>query len=158
MGCGKTTSGKLAAKKLGCALLDTDQLIVDREQMSIPEIFSQKGEPYFRRIEAETVKSLCGRTAVVACGGGALLNDDTAKAAMDGGIVIFLDVPFDICYERIKDDPNRPIAAASNRDELLERYNKRREIYSRNSSVTIDASGTPVEIAEMIANAVRDCN
>ncbi|MGN0580205.1 MAG: shikimate kinase [Ruminococcus sp.] len=158
MGCGKSTSGRLAAKKLGCNLVDTDELIVESEGMSIPEIFEQKGEPYFRKVESETVKSLCGRTVVAACGGGAMLNNETAAAANKNGLVIFLDVPFDTCYERIKGDANRPIAASSTREELLERYNSRREVYIKNSGVIIDASGTPVENAEKIAAAVRERN
>ena len=49
MGCGKTTVGKIAAKKLGCTFCDTDDMIVDDQKMSIPDIFAQKGEPYFRK-------------------------------------------------------------------------------------------------------------
>ena len=66
MGCGKSTSGKLAAKKLGCGFCDTDDLIVRTLDMSIPDIFEQKGEPFFRKTEAEIVKSLCGKTIVAA--------------------------------------------------------------------------------------------
>lgn len=155
MGCGKTTAGKLAAKKLGCKYADTDEMIVERENRTIPEIFAESGEPYFRAVEAETVKSMCGKNAVVSCGGGALLNDDTAAAARKNGIVIFLDVPFEVCYERIKNDSNRPIAASSNKDELLERFSKRHDIYTKNSDVTIDCSGTPMQNAELIAAAVK---
>ncbi|MGN1090158.1 MAG: shikimate kinase, partial [Huintestinicola sp.] len=87
---------------------------------------------------------------------GAMLNNETAAAANKNGLVIFLDVPFDTCYERIKGDANRPIAASSTREEMLERYNSRREVYIKNSGVIIDASGTPVENAEKIAAAVRE--
>lgn len=155
MGCGKTTAGKLAAKKLGYAYADTDEMIVKQENRSIPEIFAESGEPYFRSIEAETVKSMCGKNAVVSCGGGALLNDCTAEVAKKNGIVIFLDVPFEVCYERIKNDSNRPIAASSDKEELLERYNNRHEIYLKNSDVRIDCCGTPLENAEKIADAVK---
>lgn len=155
MGCGKTTAGMLAAKKLGYAYADTDEMIVKQENRSIPEIFADSGEPYFRSIEAETVKSMCGKNAVVSCGGGALLNDETAAAAKKYGIVIFLDVPFEVCYERIKNDSNRPIAASSNKEELIERFNCRHEIYIRNSDVRIDCCGTPLENAEKIADAVK---
>ena len=155
MGCGKTTSGKLAAKKLGCGFCDTDDLIVKEQGMTIPEIFSQKGEPYFRKVEAETVTGLCGKAIVAACGGGALLNEDTAKACREGGTVIFLDVPFETCYERIAGDSNRPIAASSSKEELRERYDKRREIYLAHSDIQINAAGSPVETAEQIALAAK---
>ena len=78
MGCGKTTVGKVLSQMLRIPLIDTDEAIVESEGMSIPEIFEEKGEPYFRKVEAETVRSLCSKTAVAACGGGAMLNADTA--------------------------------------------------------------------------------
>lgn len=155
MGCGKSTSGRLAARKLGCSFCDTDDLIVEDQGMTIPEIFAQKGEPYFREVEARIVREVCGKPAVVACGGGALLNPGTAAAAAKAGPVIFLDADFDTCYERISGDSNRPIAASSTREELLERFNTRREIYLKHSTVTVDCSGSPMQTAERIAEAAR---
>ncbi len=155
MGCGKTTSGKLAARRLGCGYADSDELIVKKIGKSIPEIFTELGEPYFRTVEAEIIKGLGGKSTIVSCGGGAMLNDDTAAAASENGIVIFLDVPFETCYERIKNDPNRPIAASSTREELLERYKKRYDIYMKNSDVRIDCSGSPNENADAIIAAAK---
>ena len=156
MGCGKSTIGKLAAKKLGCGFCDTDDLIVRTLEMTIPEIFEKKGEPFFRQTEAEIVKSLCGKTTVAACGGGAMLNPDTAKAAKDAGAeVIFLDVPFEVCYERIKDDANRPIVMRSTKEELRELFNSRRDVYMKHSTIRLECSGSPVENAEMIARSLR---
>lgn len=155
MGCGKSTIGKLAAKKLGCGFCDTDDLIVRTLDMTIPEIFAQKGEPFFRKTEAEIVKSLCGKTTVAACGGGAMLNPDTAKTAKESGsAVIFLDVPFEMCYERIKDDTNRPIVMNSTKEELEKLYNDRRSIYISNSTIRLECCGSPVEIAEQIASSI----
>lgn len=156
MGCGKTTAGKLAAKKAGCGFTDTDDLIVRTLDMTIPEIFEQKGEPFFRKTEAEIVKSLCGKTVVAACGGGAMLNPDTAAAAKaSGSAVVFLDVPFETCYERIKDDKNRPIVMRSTKEELHALYDQRRSVYLENSTVRIDCTGSPVEAAEQIAAVIR---
>ncbi len=155
MGCGKSTAGKLAAKKLGLGYEDTDELIVKNEKISIPEIFSLKGEAYFREKEAEIVRSLCGRNIVAACGGGAMLNPDTAAAAREKGIVIFLNVPFQQCWERIKDDPGRPIAAASTRQELLELFNKRYDVYRKNSTITVECTGTPAETAGLIVKSTQ---
>lgn len=156
MGCGKTTVGKLAAKKLGCGFTDTDDLIVRTFDMTIPEIFEQKGEPFFRTAEAEIVRSLCGKTVVAACGGGAMLNPDTARAAKEAGAaVVFLDVPFETCYERIKDDTNRPIVVNSTKEELKALYDKRHEVYKAHSAICIDCTGSPVENAEKIAAALK---
>ena len=155
MGCGKSTVGKLAAKKLGCGFCDTDDLIVEDQKMSIPEIFAEKGEPYFREVEANIVKSVCGKKAVVACGGGAMLNPDIAKAASESGVVVYLDVDFETCYERICNDKNRPIAASSTKEELEERFNTRRVLYLKYSDIQIDCSGSPIETADKIVASVR---
>lgn len=155
MGCGKSTSGKIAARKMGVGYADTDELIVRQENMSIPEIFEKKGEAYFRKVEAEIVKSLCGKKSVVSCGGGAMLNPETAAAARENGIVIYLEVPFETCYNRIKNDPNRPIAVSSTKEQLLERYNSRHGVYKANSTVSIDCTGTPSANAAEIAAVVK---
>jgi shikimate kinase len=155
MGCGKSTTGKIAARRMGCGYADTDELIVRSEKMSIPEIFEKKGEAYFRKIEADTVKSLGGRNIIVSCGGGAMQNNDTAAAAREKGIVVYLEVPFDICYNRIKNDKNRPIAASSTKEELLALYNSRSEIYRKNSTVTVRCVGTPTANARAVADAVK---
>lgn len=155
MGCGKSTTGKIISRKIGCGYVDSDELIVKKEKMSIPEIFSEKGEDYFRRIEAETIKSLCGKNTIVSCGGGAMLNSETAKAALEKGIVVYLEVPFETCYQRIKNDKNRPIAASSTKRQLLERYNARHEIYSKNSTVKVCCTDTPSANANAVIAAVK---
>ena len=156
MGCGKSTIGKILAKNIGCNFCDTDELIVRNQGMTIPEIFSQKGEPYFRTVEAETVKSLCGKSTVVACGGGAMQNTDTADTVrQNGGMIIYLYVPFETCYERIKDDSNRPIVMNNTREQLEEIYNKRHEIYKKNSTMMFEAVGSPVEIVRNIIDIIR---
>jgi shikimate kinase len=155
MGCGKTTVGKLAAKKLGCGFYDSDEVIVEREGMSIPEIFAQKGEAYFRQVEVEVIKSLCDKKAVVACGGGAMLNPEPAAAAAKAGAVIFLDLDFETCYARISGDENRPIVMSSTKEELEERFNSRQQVYMKHSTMQIDGSGNPMTTADLIADAVK---
>lgn len=156
MGCGKSTVGQILAKKSGCGFCDTDELIVKNEGMTIPEIFSQKGEPYFRTVEAETVKSLCGKNTVVACGGGAMQNSETAEAVKNnGGVIVYLNVPFDVCYDRIKNDSNRPIVVNNTKEQLEEIYNNRRDIYMKNSTIMVEAVGSPAEIAASIIDIIR---
>ena len=156
MGCGKSTIGQILAKKSGCGFCDTDELIVKNQGMTIPEIFSQKGEPYFRTVEAETVKSLCGKNIVVACGGGAMQNSETAEAVRkNGGIIVYLNVPFDVCYKRIKNDSNRPIVMNNTKEQLEEIYNNRRDIYMKNSTIMVEAIGSPAEIVASIIDVIR---
>ncbi len=155
MGCGKTTVGQLTAKKMGCAFYDTDELIVENQGMSIPEIFEKKGEPYFRQVEADIVKSMCGKSAVISCGGGAMINPDTAKYVKDAGEkIIFLDVDFDTCYERISCDTNRPIVVNNTKEQLKAIFDERYSAYLKNSTIHIDACGSPVEMAEEVRRNV----
>ncbi|MDE5582878.1 MAG: shikimate kinase [Ruminococcus sp.] len=157
MGCGKSTVGQILARKSGCGFCDTDEMIVKSEGMTIPEIFSEKGEAYFRETEAETVVSLCGKKAVVSCGGGAMQNSVTAGRVKNSGNseIIYLDVPFEECYKRIKDDTNRPLVVNNTKEQLEEIYNRRHEIYLKNSTIRIKACGTPPEIADEICDKLK---
>ena len=150
MGCGKSTIGKTLAKKLGREFVDLDSYIEKREGMTIPEIFAQKGEPYFRDLESEALRTLPATVGVVATGGGTLLRRENGDLAKSLGTSVFIDTPFALCYDRIKDDPHRPIAASSTREQLLERFEQRRPLYLENSEVTVDGTLTPIQIAQEI--------
>lgn len=155
MGCGKTTVGEILAEKLHLPLIDTDAYIVEQEEKSIPDIFAQEGEPYFRKIEAEAIRQLCTQEAVISCGGGAMLNPDSAAYARKNGAVVLLDESFGVCYERIKDDTNRPIVQRSTPAELEELFQKRAGIYRAHASHVIAGGGSPEEMAERIVAAVK---
>lgn len=156
MGCGKSTTGQLLAQKAGMKFTDLDDYIEEKEQMSIPEIFAQKGEGYFREREAQAVKELSAENSVVACGGGTIINDNSARIARENGTVFFLDIPFETCYDRIKDDAHRPLVANNTKDQLFEIFSKRHDIYLKNSTVTIDADKTPLLICEDILDRVKN--
>ena len=118
MGCGKSTTGKILAKNLGLSYIDSDEFIVEQEGMTIPEIFEKKGEPYFRKVEAEVIKSLCGKNAVVSCGGGAMLKGFPELVTEAVGAP---------CY--VADDPIECVAkgvakAFDYTDELLDGFEK----------------------------------
>ena len=95
MGCGKSHIGRMLAKRLSMSFIDLDKYIVNAEKMTIPEIFDKFGEPHFRELEAKYIRELANG-CVVATGGGALINDETARYAKESGIskryasVIFL--------------------------------------------------------------------
>lgn len=156
MGCGKTTVGLVLAKKTGKQYLDLDDYIEKKEGMKIPEIFEKKGESYFRKLETKALKELGNINAVVATGGGALLSDVNSETAKNAGVVAFIDVPFDVCYERIKDDENRPIAFNSTKEQLQERFDYRRPLYLKNSHFSVDGNGTPNTIALRIIEKTEE--
>ena len=149
MGCGKTRTGKTFAKQAGMDFADLDSYIVEKEGMSIPEIFEKYGEPHFRALEAKYISEMPDNS-VVALGGGAIINENTARTARENGKVIFLDVDFDTCYERIKNDKNRPLAYNNPKEKVKELFDKRRPIYSERSDITIKAYGSPKTVAGKI--------
>lgn len=150
MGCGKTTVGKKLAEISERSYCDTDELIVERAGMPIPDIFNKYGEPYFRRLETEIIKELCDFNGIAACGGGAMLSDINSGIARKNGIVVFLDVPFKTCFYRMVGDANRPIASSRSPKQLEELFNERYPIYKRNSTLTIKCEGSPLSAAKAI--------
>lgn len=158
MGCGKSTIGRLLAELLSTKFIDMDTYIQELEGMSIPEIFSSKGEPYFRTAETNAITQLADCNAVVGCGGGAMVNPKNFElATKNGSRVIFLDVPFDRCYERIKGDSNRPIVVSNSKEQLHDIFNVRHGLYLQNSSysITIDGNAEPIENATKVFNSLK---
>lgn len=154
MGCGKSTIGVRLAKKLGCPFTDMDTYIEEQAGMRIPEIFEQHGEPYFRDLETQAIRELATREGVIACGGGAMLREENARIAQESGIVLFLDVPFRMCYQRIA-TTDRPIVRRSTRQELYDLYRKRRGIYRRHCTHRITAVHTPAATVGEIAALLK---
>lgn len=155
MGCGKSTVGKLIAQKLGMKFTDLDEYIEEKEGMTIPEIFAEKSEAYFREAEAQAVMELSAENSVVACGGGTIINDNSARIARENGTVFFLDIPFEECYERIKDDTHRPLVVNNTKEKLQEIFNTRHDIYLKNSSLRVDAAKSPSLLCDDIINNVK---
>jgi len=154
MGCGKSTVGKVVADITGRAFIDLDEYIEEAASMSIPEIFEKYGEKHFRALETEALKVLGNSFTVIATGGGALLSPQNVCIASSTGLVIFIDTPFDLCYDRIKDDPHRPIAASSTKEELKARFDERYVKYKKNSALCVSGEGTPEQIARRILEIV----
>lgn len=156
MGCGKSTIGKLLADKLDCGFTDMDSYITEKLGMSIPQIFAEKGEDYFRNAETEAIGELAEKGEVIACGGGAMLRKTNADIANSVGTVVFIDVPFDTCYKRISGDENRPLVMNNTKEELNLIFEGRAPVYRENSAITADGSGSPMEIAEKIISVLRE--
>lgn len=139
MGCGKSHVGRQLAAVSGKRFVDLDRVIVEREGMSIPDIFAQFGEPHFRSLEAKYIRELSD-SYIVATGGGALINDNTAEFARQSGLSVYINASFETCYERIKGDSNRPLVVSNTPGQLRELYNKRAEIYRRNSMCMVNGN------------------
>lgn len=150
MGCGKSTIGRILAKKLNCKCVDLDKYIEKKEGMTIPEIFKEKGEPYFRELETKALEEFADIGGVVATGGGALLSEHNGETAKKSGLVVFIDTDFETCYERIKNDPHRPIAYSSTKEQLRERFDTRSPLYRAHSHITVNGGFPPMRIVQKI--------
>ena len=153
MGCGKSRIGRELAKKTGMSFADLDAYIVEHEKMPIPEIFERFGEPHFRELEAKYIREMPDNS-VVALGGGAIINENTAKTAKQTGKVVFLDADFETCYGRIKNDSNRPLAYNNPKEKVRELFDTRRPIYTERADIITDADGTPIQIIERIRKSL----
>lgn len=154
MGCGKSHIGRMLSTQMNREFIDLDKYIVTMEKLSIPEIFDKFGEPHFRKLEAKYIRELSGGK-IVATGGGALINDETAKFARESGISVYINTSFEICYRRIKGDANRPLVMNNTPKQLEELYNKRAEIYRRNATYMVNGSTRDTIIAEEIEKLIR---
>ncbi len=149
MGCGKSHIGRMLSRFTGRTLVDLDAVIVEREGMSIPDIFAQYGEPHFRTLEAKYIRELA-EGYIVATGGGALINDSTAEFARRSGLSVYINTSFENCYKRICHDTNRPLVVNNTKEQLQELYNRRAEIYRRNSMCMVNGNAKDTVICNEI--------
>ena len=110
MGAGKSSIGRRLAMRLGVSFVDADAEIEKAASMSIEEIFSTHGEPYFRAGEARVIARLLdGGPQVLATGGGAFMNADTRAAIRAKGISVWLRATLDVLSRRIRRRGDRPL-------------------------------------------------
>ena len=125
MGSGKSTIGKILARKLNYRFFDTDVLIERVAGKPIPQIFAKEGEEYFRNLETQILKELSAyRSSAIATGGG-IIQKSINWSYLRQGLIVWLDVDLKILKKRVLKDENRPLAAKL--ESLLE---KRYPLYS----------------------------
>jgi shikimate kinase len=143
-GSGKTTLGQVLATKLSLPFVDLDQEIEQSERASIAEIFSAKGEDYFRKIESAHLSALSSGSAdfVLSTGGGAPCFYQGIDVMNNSGITIFLNVPTEVLLQRLKRKTDRPLLQTESEKELRDRIGtlveKRMDTYKKASIVVDD--------------------
>ena len=130
-GAGKSTLGARLQGELGIPCYDVDEMIEERQQMKIADIFAAYGEAFFRRLEAETIRSCAGRPAgVVVTGGGAVLNPETRRWLSENCLVVHVHAPLDVIVERLSAMRDRPLLGTADREKALrDMYEARRGVY-----------------------------
>ena len=130
MGVGKSTVGRKLAGVLGRNFVDADDEIAEAANMSIPEIFDQFGEDYFRDGERRVIARLLegdGCNCVIATGGGAFVQDDTRELILERGIAVWLDSDVDTLVERVSRNDKRPLLRGGDTREIVMRMKAERE-------------------------------
>jgi shikimate kinase len=140
MGAGKSSVGRLLARRMGRCFVETDDMITAGEGRSIPAIFAERGEAYFRSLEEETVRLLALKSGdVIATGGGLYCREGRPEALRALGTVVWLSGDFDVLYERARRMGERPMLAGRTREEVAAIY-QGRETYYRQADLTVDTT------------------
>ncbi len=150
MGSGKSTVGRLVAKRSSRYFLDTDTLIELQEGMSVTSIFEERGESFFRNLEYRCAQWLaaCVSGAVVSTGGG--MPSVAAAELKRIGTIVYLKLPFEKILERLSTQERvlRPLFFDKESAEAL--YMEREKIYASQADITIDASASIDRLADEI--------
>jgi shikimate kinase len=155
-GCGKSTIGRTLSAKLGWPLIDSDEQIILREGRTINDIFTDRGEEYFRNVESEVIEQvLSGSKQIVATGGGAVLADRNRSAMMNAGFIVRLYAPVSVIIERLREDKSRPLLAGGMEEKLHKLAEERKHAYDF-ADLTIDTTiGSADDVVGKILQAYQ---
>ena len=162
MGCGKSSVGRRLSQLLCCPFMDLDQVIEEREDRSIPEIFSRDGEPEFRRIELEALKHVVGGrpSLVLALGGGAVMTTECAEIVHSDTLCIYLKASVETLMEHLSgqtdsrpllnthdchSDRAKRVEESALRDRITELMALRSDTYEKTAHIVIDTDGKSIE-------------
>ena len=154
MGCGKTTVGRELSLRTGKVLADTDEMIVERENCPVPQIFAEKGEPYFRDLETKLLRDLdAGETDMVcSTGGGIVLRRENRELLKKIGFTVWLTASPETISERLASDRERPLLpAGADPERIRVMIKERTEAYKESADLIVRTDGKkPEEIADIV--------
>jgi len=152
MGAGKSSVGRRLAGRLGVPFVDADSEIENAAGMSIPEIFAQHGEPYFRAGEARVIARLLENgPQVLATGGGAVMNQQTRDLIRIKGVSVWLKADLDVLVKRTRRRNDRPLA-----EKIRDLLPLREPVYAQ-SDIIVQSRDEPHDaiVDEIIAAAAH---
>jgi shikimate dehydrogenase len=159
MGSGKSTVGKILAEKLNFLFIDTDKIIELSENRSIPEIFEQDGENFFRDVESEVISKVYpdNRNCIFSCGGGVVLREDNMQIIKAESFVIYLHITPGIAYERLKNVNDRPLLDKKDRQSTIRKLiDFRKELYLKYCDLMIENKDKkPEMVAEEVLESIK---
>jgi shikimate kinase len=158
MGAGKTSIGDALARRLRREFIELDSLIEKKAGKPIPDIFSRDGEAEFRRLEAEITVEISQReNAVIACGGGIILNETNIDRLRQNAVIIYLEVPPEIILRRLLHSGNkRPLLNTPDREQRIrELMSQRQPLYEQAADIKITGDKTVPDTVEKIIKVLK---
>ncbi|MBO0995257.1 shikimate kinase [Bacillus sp. SD088] len=156
MGAGKTSVGEKLAEICGTSVVDSDQEIERKVKMTIPEIFAEYGEVYFRRVESDVLSELSQEPVIITTGGGIILKEDN-REVLKKCKTIFLQAHPRSILERVGLDSGRPLLQNKSLEEVTDMYQTRMPYYLECASSVVDTSELSIEeVAQMIIQKMND--
>ena len=159
MGAGKTTISDYLSTMFDMDIVEMDQVIAEREEMSISDIFATYGEEYFRDLETNLlIEMQSHKNAVISCGGGAALRERNVAEMKKNGRVVLLTATPETIYERVKDSNDRPVLnGRKNVKGISELMEQRREKYEAAADIVINTDDkTVLQICEELVQRLQE--
>jgi shikimate kinase len=157
MAVGKSAIGRNLARKLRRRFVDIDRLIEKAEGLKVREIFAQKGEPYFRQLEKQTLAEVLQREGqVIATGGGIVMDADNLSMLRERALLIGLTASVDVLLARAGNGSKRPLLKGSDRRKRVEELLRQREARYAEAHVVVDTNDlTAEQVVEEIIRALE---
>lgn len=161
MGSGKSSRGRKIASSLRWSFADTDKIVEEQEGQSVPDLFKQKGEDFFRQAEARALRSVSVRTrTVVACGGGTPCSAGNMEIMRSTGVIVYLKLTVDDLTLRLRKSKTiRPLLRETGQEDMATRVQQlleSRTSWYEQADLVIEGSDTTAEeITPLIADLVR---
>lgn len=158
MATGKTKISKALSELTGYKLVDTDEMITEREGKTINEIFEEIGEEGFRKKEHEVICEAAKLDGyIISTGGGVPLNRENMKELRKNGIIVNLSPSFDVIKERLeKARESRPLLKNSELADIEKRFNDRKPFYADcDYSVSVNNEKQPQDFAQTIIDMCK---
>ena len=158
MGAGKSTVGRRLAHLMGSDFIDADDAIEEAAQRSIPEIFEEFGEAYFRDGERRVIARLMEESrGVIATGGGAFVDPETRALILERGLAVWIDCDIDTLVERTARRDHRPLLKTGDPREILSRlHTERKPAYSQAHIRVQSDDGPHEDTAQAILRGIKE--
>jgi shikimate kinase len=143
-GCGKSSVGKMLARKMHMSFVDTDDLIVEKQGRPLQQIIDSEGSINFKRIEEEVLLDVNVRNYIIATGGSSIYSSRGIEHLKKNGVIVLLQTNLDILKKRVGDTSGRGLVKSTGQSfEGL--YEERRLLYERSADITIECSCLSLE-------------